>query len=264
MDLGLDGKVVVITGAGSGIGLAIAGAFAAEGARVVAGDRAPAALGQITSRYPVVSLTLDLADPAGPAELVGRAVSDYGRVDVLINNVGIAPYRDGFLTVSDEDWLALLNINFLCMVRACRAAIPPMVAHGGGAIVSIASDAGRQPDPFFVDYAVSKAAVLSLSKSLSMEYGAAGIRVNCVSPGPTRTPALAGPGMFADSLAAELGVSRDEAIEHFAKVMRKLPLGRINEPHEVASVVLFLASSAAAAQVTGSDYAVNAGSIVSA
>ena len=264
MELGLDGAVVIITGAGSGIGLATARAFAAEGARVVAGDREPAALGQIAARNPVLAVTLDLADPAAPQQLVSRAVAEHGQVDVLVNNVGIAPYRDGFLTVTDEDWAAVLNINFLCMVRSCRAAIPHMMRQGRGAIVSIASDAGRQPDPFFVDYAVSKASVLSLSKSLSIEYGPHGIRVNCVSPGPTRTPALAGPGAFADSLAAELGVTRDEAIEHFAKVMRKLPLGKIGEPEDVAQLVLFLASPGAAAQVTGADYTVNGGSIVSA
>jgi NAD(P)-dependent dehydrogenase (short-subunit alcohol dehydrogenase family) len=261
MDLGLDGKVVVITGAGSGIGLATARAFAGEGARLVAADREPAALKEIAASHPVTALTLDLADPAAPAQLIDQAMAEHGRIDVLVNNVGVAPYRDGFLTVSDEDWTALLNINFLCMVRSCRAVIPHMLEQGSGAIVSIASDAGRQPDPFFVDYAVSKASVLSLSKSLSMEYGPQ-IRVNCVSPGPTRTPALAGPGAFADSLAAELGVSREEAIEHFAKVMRKLPLGKIGEPEDVANVVLFLASSSAAAQVTGSDYTVNGGSIV--
>jgi NAD(P)-dependent dehydrogenase (short-subunit alcohol dehydrogenase family) len=256
MDYGLDGKVAVITGAGAGIGLATAAAFAAGGARVVAGDLAPGGLPGLPGQVTVI--TGDLASASGPARLADAALSEHGRVDVLVNNLGIAPVRTGFLEVTDGDWHRTLEVNLLSMIRASRAVIPAMASQGGGCIISIASDTGRQPDPFFVDYALSKAAMLSLSKTLSKEFGPAGIRVNTVSPGPTRTPALA---EFIGGLSRDLGVSPEEGLDHFARVMRRLPLGRVNEPQDVAAVVLFLASDAAR-QVTGADYTVNAGSTI--
>ena len=256
MDYGLAGKVVVITGAGSGIGLATAQAFVTEGASVVAGDLQPGGLAQLAGPGRVTVVTVDLAAAEGPATLVGTALRVYGRVDVLVNNVGIAPYRQGFLDVTDEDWRATLDVNVLSMVRACRAVIPSMIEHGSGIIVSLASDAGRQPDPFFTDYALSKAAILSLSKTLSIEFGPRGIRVNTVSPGPTHTPAL---DAFISRLSRDLSVPPDQGLDHFARVMRRLALGRVNAPEDVAAVILFLASDQSR-QVTGADYTVNAGS----
>ena len=112
---------------------------------------------------------------------------------------------------------------------------------------------------FFVDYCVSKAAVLMLAKTLASEFGPFGIRSNCVSPGPTLTPLWTRPGGFAHSIAAELGIDDiGEAMDHFAKQVRKLPTGRLGQPEEVAAAVLFLASDQAS-QVTGSDYHVDGG-----
>lgn len=259
MDYGLADKVVVVSGAGSGIGRATTEAFLLSGALVVAGDIQPAALRGLSGSEHAAALhvvEVDLASAEGPSALVQSALALHGHVDVLINNVGVAPYRESFLDVSDEDWLGTLTLNVLAAVRASRAVLPGMVEQRRGAIVSIASDAGRQPDPFFVDYALSKAAILSLSKSLSIEFGPFGIRSNSVSPGPTLTPALE---PFLSSLGRDLGMPRDEALEHFATVMRRLPLGRLNTAEDVASVVLFLASDQAR-QVTGADYSVNAGS----
>jgi NAD(P)-dependent dehydrogenase (short-subunit alcohol dehydrogenase family) len=256
MDLGLAGKVVIVTGAASGIGLATAQAFVGEGATVVAGDLQPVTLPDVATAGTVLPVTVDLAEHDGPAALVDRALAACGRVDVLVNNVGMAPVRESFLGVSDQDWQRTLSINFLSMVRATRAVLPAMLEQGGGAIISIASDTARQPDPFFVDYAASKAAMVSLSKALSIEFGPRGIRVNTVSPGPTHTPAF---GTFITRLSTELGVPPAEGLAHFATVMRRLPLGRVNQPPDVAAVVLFLASDLAR-QVTGADYTVNAGS----
>lgn len=256
MESGLRDKVVVISGAGAGIGLAVASAFAREGARVVAGDLRPDALAGVPGGYPVTPVAVDLSEPGGPARLVDAAIGAHGWVDILVNNVGIAPYRRSFLDVTDDNWRALLDINLFSMVRAARAAIPSMISRGGGVVISISSDAGRQPEPFFVDYALSKAAVLSLSKALSIEFGPYGIRCNTVSPGPTLTPAFES---FIATLAGQLGLSPADALEHFASVMRRLPLGRVNAPEDVAEVVLFLASDRAR-QVTGADYTVNAGS----
>ena len=261
MDLGLADKVVVITGAGSGIGLATARAFLEEGAFVVGGDNDAAAVEAIAALGPrAAAVHADLGSAGGPAALVQAALAAHGRVDVLVNNVGIAPYRDGFLAVDDEGWRTVLDVNFMSAVRASRAALRAMVERGSGSIVSIASDAGRQPDVFFVDYSVSKAALLMLSKALANEFGPHGIRVNVVSPGPTRTPIWDRPGGFAESLAAQLGMDVESAITHFAREIRNLPLGRLGRPEDVAAAVLFVASDKAS-QVTGSEYCVNGGVI---
>jgi NAD(P)-dependent dehydrogenase (short-subunit alcohol dehydrogenase family) len=257
-DHGLAGRSVVVTGAASGIGEAIALQFAAEGADVVAGDRDASMLANVASHDNVTGCEVDLSSADGCETLIRTAVQANGTVDVLVNNVGIAPWRDSFLSTSDEDWNTVLGVNFFSMVRCSRAAIPHMVDQGRGAIVSIASDVGRAPDPFFVDYAVSKASILSLSKAISVEFGPKGIRSNVVSPGPTRTPLWDRPGGFAESLAADLNMETEAAIEHFAKEIRKLPLGKLGRPGDVANAVFFLASDLAQ-QVTGSEYCVNGG-----
>jgi NAD(P)-dependent dehydrogenase (short-subunit alcohol dehydrogenase family) len=261
MDLGLADRVVLVTGAGSGIGLATARLFLDEGAAVVAADLDPSAAADLSDR--VTPVAVDLATPSGAAAAVSGTIDEHGAIDVLVNNVGIFPFRESFLDVSDEDWAEVMNINFYAMLRACREAIPHMVAQGRGAIVSVASDVGRAPDRFFVDYSVSKASVLMLSKALSMEFGPRGIRSNCVSPGPTRTPAWDKPGGFADSLAEEYGLDKDAAIDHFAKEVRKLPLGKLGDPLDVARVIAFLASDVAK-HVTGADYTVDGGVVAAA
>lgn len=258
MELSLAGKVAVVTGAGSGIGLACTRLFVEEGARVLAADLDPSAAERIGAGGAVVAEVVDLSTAEGPARMVNAATKAFGRVDALVNNVGIFPFRESFLEVSDQDWQELMTINFYSMVRSCRAAIPHMIEQGGGSIVSIASDVGRAPDPFFVDYSVSKASVLILSKALSIEFGAKGVRSNCVSPGPTRTPAWDKPGGFAESLAAEYGLDKEAAVDHFAKNVRKMPLGRLGSPDDVAAAVVFL-SSDRAKHVTGSDYHVDGG-----
>ena len=253
METGLNSKVVVVTGANSGIGLACAKAFAAEGARVVGGDQSTSALSNVEGVLPV---ELDLLAATGPQTLVDRAVREFGTVDVLVNNLGGAKHRDSFLEVDDAAWQAMLDLNFTCGVRACRAALPVMVSQGRGAIVSIASDAGRQPDPFYVDYCVAKAAIISLIKSLSIEFGPKGIRANAVAPGPTLTPGLI--EFFAKSAAPKWGMTTEAAIDHFAKNIRKLPLGKLGEPEDVANMVVFLGSELAR-QITGSTFGVDGG-----
>ncbi len=172
MDLGLTGKVAVVTGAGKGIGLAVARALHAEGARVVAGSRT------VTPELAAVAdaVAVDLATPDGPARLVARAGD---RIDILVNNVGIAPPRPaGFLSVTDEMWAATWNLDLMAAVRAMRAALPVMVAAGGGAIVNVASVNARLPDPLVVDYSAAKAALVNVAKSVSKEFGGRGVRVN--------------------------------------------------------------------------------------
>jgi NAD(P)-dependent dehydrogenase (short-subunit alcohol dehydrogenase family) len=153
-----------------------------------------------------------------------------------------------------------MNLNFMTVVRFSRAVIPQMVEQGSGSIVSLASDVARQPDHFLVDYGVSKAAIAHLSKAISMEFGPRGIRSNAVAPGPTRTSLWDRPGGFVDYLASEYKMDRESAVEHFVKVTRNLPLGRMGQPEDVAAVITFL-SSALARQITGSVYCVDSGSM---
>lgn len=257
METGLRDTVVLVTGAGSGIGLATARSFLAEGARVVAADLDPTAAVDGVPDSRVIGVRVDLSRSGSAEAAVAAAIGRFGELGVLVNNVGVCPFRDGFLAVSDAEWLELIELNFLSMVRCTRAGIPHMRERGRGAIVNIASDAARVPAPFFVDYSVTKAAILTLSRALANEFATDGVRCNCVSPGPTRTPPFER-GAFFGELAEELGVSREEAIAAFVRDRRGMPLGRVGEPEDVAAVVVFLASDLAR-QVTGADYRVDGG-----
>lgn len=261
MKTGLEGKTAIVTGGGAGIGLATSKMLAAEGANVVVVDidvsEVVAPDGSLGALLPVVA---DLSEASAAATAVEAAMGNFGSIDVLVNNVGIAPTRDGFLSVTDEEWSRVLNLNFMTAVRFCRAVIPQMIDQGNGSIVSLASDVARQPDHFFPDYGVSKAGIAHLSKVISIEFGPMGIRSNAVAPGPTRTSLWDRPGGFADYLAGEYKMDRESAIDHFAKVTRNLPLGRIGLPEDVAAVIVFL-SSGLARQITGSVYCVDSGSM---
>jgi NAD(P)-dependent dehydrogenase (short-subunit alcohol dehydrogenase family) len=258
MDFHLQDKVVLVTGAGAGIGLAIAKAFIGEGAVVIGAEKDPENVEEL-NRIGATALELDMLDPDGGEKLAQAAIDAHGRIDVLVNNVGRYPIREGFLAVTDSDWRSTLDINFGTMVRATRAVLPHMVARESGSIVSIASEVARQPEPFIVDYSASKAAVLSASKAISIEFGPKGIRANCVSPGPIRVENWEAPGGYMDLLSEQHGLGREEALLHLANEVRRLPLGRVGLPENVAAVVCFLASDQAA-NVTGSEYAVNGGS----
>ncbi|MBF5028795.1 SDR family oxidoreductase [Micromonospora sp. ANENR4] len=246
------GRVAVVTGAGSGIGLAVARRLADEGAEVLSADLdVSACVG--------VPVTADLGTPAGVAAVVREVTSRYGGADVLVNNVALAPYRDAFTDIDDAAWQRTWDVNVMSCVRLCRALVPLMVERGGGSVVTIGSEAARHPKPHMLDYAVSKAALLSLAKGLALEYGSRGVRVNTVAPGPTRTATM---HAYLESVALRLGIDVSAAADHVVHELRRLPLGRMNEPEDVAEVVLFLAGDRAR-QVTGSEYAVDGGSTAS-
>lgn len=260
MSLEFQGKTVIVTGAGSGIGLATATRFVEEGAHVIAGDLDVSATSALSGPGRVTGIEIDLRND-GAERLTQAALDADGKIDALVCCAGIAPTREGLSATADRDVMNTFDVNVLGVLRCARAAVPHMAERGKGSVVAIASDFGRMPEPLFYDYCMSKAAVLSFMKSLSIEFGPQGVRANCVSPGATRTPIWEKPGGFIDLLAEMYGgMERDKVIDHFAKEHKKFALQRIGEPEEVAEVVLFL-SSDRASFVTGSDYWVNGGSM---
>jgi NAD(P)-dependent dehydrogenase (short-subunit alcohol dehydrogenase family) len=259
MDLGLRDQVAVVTGASKGIGLAVARAFAEEGAHVVAAARTTDGIEDVEGVTPVA---IDLADPGGPAELIRRTLDEHGRIDVLVNNVGGVRLRlDGFLALGDDDFQWALDLNFFTTLRATRAALVPMVDQGRGAIVNIASvNAFFQPDGATIDYGAAKAAVVNLTKSLAQEFGPSGIRVNAISPGPVETDLWLGEHGVAATVAAMTGVDADTARERVVAGIGGFATGRFTRPDEVAALAVMLASERIG-NVTGENVVIDGGLI---
>jgi NAD(P)-dependent dehydrogenase (short-subunit alcohol dehydrogenase family) len=227
-----EGRVCVVTGGGQGIGAAIADAFAAEGARLAILDR-DAEVGDATVRRlagrgaDARFYEVDVSDEPGVAAAAERVLADFGTLDVLVNNAGISRIGPS-MTFSLEDWTASLDVMatgvFLCSREFGRA----LEEEGGGAIVNISSINGLVAFPMRLAYSAAKAAVISMTKVLAVEWAPLGIRVNAVAPGITRT-ALA-------------QASFDRGLLDVEGCTRHTPLGRFAEPGEVADGVLYLAS----------------------
>jgi 3-oxoacyl-[acyl-carrier protein] reductase len=237
MDLGLEGKVAMVTGSSRGLGLASATALLTEGCRVVvcarSGERLAAAadaLRQLAGdETRVTSVVADLSTPHGAADVVSRAVEVYGGLDILINNVGLARGTT-IVDTSDAEWSEALDQTLFPAIRASRLAVPHMRRRGGGAIVMIASIWGRESGGRMTYNAV-KAAEISLAKSLAQQLARDNIRVNSVAPGSISFP---GGSWFKREQEDPVGIA--EFVE------RELPFGRFGRPEEVGSVVAFLAS----------------------
>jgi NAD(P)-dependent dehydrogenase (short-subunit alcohol dehydrogenase family) len=256
MDLQLTDKVAVVTGASKGIGLAVTQTLIAEHATVVAGARHLEALEHLSGVMPVA---VDLADADGPAQLVEQAIDRFGRVDILVNNVGaVHPRLDGFLRLSDEDFEASLQLNFFAALRATRAAVADMTTRGMGTIINVTSvNAFFEPDGATIDYGAAKAALLNVAKSLSQELGPKGIRVTSVSPGPVATDLWLGDGGMADTIGRANGAGAD-AVR--AAAIAGMPTGRFTTPQEVAVIVALLASPLMG-NVTGANWVIDGGLI---
>jgi 3-oxoacyl-[acyl-carrier protein] reductase len=257
VDLGLTDRVCVVTGSTAGIGLETARMLAVEGARVVVSGRDPERVDAArTDVGAALGVAGDLSRPEAPRELIARAEAELGRVDCLVNNVGLA-VQVGFDELTDADWEAMWQLNVMSYVRAIQAVLPGMRERGFGRIVNVSSTAGKRPSTSMPDYSVTKAAVLSLSRLVADLYAGDGILSNAVTPGPTASPAWLAEGGLADQAAARSGKSREEVL---AGVAKGRPLGRLAEPEEIAGVIVFLCSDRAG-YVTGSAWSADGGTV---
>ncbi|MBI3783255.1 MAG: SDR family oxidoreductase [Deltaproteobacteria bacterium] len=252
MNLNLTNKIALVTGASKGIGAAIALELAREGADVAICARGAKNLDQMARQLAglgrqVVAVPANLATAEGVQSVVEATLATFGRVDILINNVGGAPGPGGFLNLDDEHWLAAWNLNLMSAVRFSRALIPGMVERKWGRVINIASTSAREPDIVVVHYNSAKAGLVALSKSLANTYAKDGVIVNCVAPGLTRTPALelsAAKRLKEQGIDIE-GLTPDELVNRYYIPRRPLPVGRVGTPQDIAGMVAFLASERA-------------------
>ncbi len=257
MELGLSGKVAVVTGASRGIGLATVHALQREGAEVVVAARNP---GMEVIDTGAALVRADLTAPGAAQELVVAVESIHGRLDLLVNNLGggarlsLAP----FAQLDDADWADAWQTNLMSAVRVTRAALP-LLACNGGAVVNVSSIGARKPDGPPLAYNVAKAALTAFSHGAAAELAQSGVRINTVSPGPTRTAMWESESGLGGQLAAALGAPI-EAIVAGAPAQVGMVTGRLSEPEEVADLICYLLSERAG-NITGADYLIDGGAI---
>ena len=227
------GRVALVTGGASGIGLAAAGRLRAGGARVVTFDLDPSA-----------DIQGDVSRSADGAGAVAWVESEHGRLDVLVNSAGVPGESLHTVDVSDEEWRRVFAINADGSFYACRAAIPGMVSRGYGRIVLVASIAGKDGNPMAGAYSASKAAVIALTKAVGKDVAGTGVLVNCIAPAVIETPILEG-----------------LSSEHVDYMVSRIPLGRMGTAEEVAALVCWLASEECSFS-TGACYDISGGRAV--
>ena len=244
MDLGLKGKVVLVTGASRGIGRAIALAFAAEGCRLALASRTPEALAAVAQEVEALGAeahhwVTDITDPEQIEALVKSAYREWGRIDILVNNAGGALAK-AFEEVSDEEWEGIVNLNLYSTIRVSRAVLPAMKGQGGGQIINISALSGRVPRVGQIASNAAKAALINFTESLAAEVARHRIRVNAVCPAAVLTTRW-------QERVARYGKEQDLPFEQAMTELagKSIPLGRFGRPEEVASAVVFLASERA-------------------
>ncbi len=255
----LQGRVAIVTGGGRGIGRATALELARMGADVViaeldkpGGERTAGEVKALGRK--AFSLPTDVTSRADLATMVERARGELGRIDILVNNAGI--YRAASsLDVTEEHWDAIMNLNAKAVFFASQAVLPVMIAQKRGAIVSLASMAGKIGSKTNLPYNVSKAAVISMTKSLALAHATDGIRVNCVCPGFVETDMWSA---VAREQSALLKMTPEEFTRQRAA---QVPLGRMERPEDVAQVIGFLASDRSA-YMTGQALSVDGGLVM--
>jgi 3-oxoacyl-[acyl-carrier protein] reductase len=244
MDLGLKGKVALVTGGSKGIGKAVAHGLAEEGAKVaicargqIDLDRAVGDLAK-SAGSEVFAVAGDLTTESGVKKIVDATIAKFGRIDILVNNAGAAP-GGLLLDLTEEDWQQALQLKFMGYVRCAKAVIPHMIRQGGGRIVNVVGNDGVKPLGIELAPSAANAADLAMTTALAEQYGKHNILVNAVNPGPVRTERWDG---LVQGIAKARGLSFDEAQ---GRADRSMPLGRIATPEEVADVVVFVASERA-------------------
>ena len=244
MNLGLAGRICIVTGGSQGIGLETTRLMQSEGATVVTASRGDEGPGDL-------HVAADLTRPGEPERVVTAAIDRYGRVDCLVNNLGWAEIHR-FDELTEETWERSWQTNLMSAVRATQAALPGMRERGSGVIVNVSSTSAKRPSAGMPEYSVTKAAMLSFSRLVADLYSKEGIRCNAVTPGPTQTPAWMSDGGLADQQG-----SREDAL---AKSAAGRPIGRMAQPEEIAAVIVFLCSDRAS-YVTGAAWSVDGGTV---
>lgn len=247
----LNGKVAFITGAGRGIGRAIARKMALEGAAVVIAER-EAMAGQVAADalvadgYRVLAVPTDVTRESDVEQAITQSIDHFGRLDILVNNAGIT-FRYEATRMTEAEWHAAMDVDVKGVWLCCKHAIPHMQAQGGGAIVNIASVHARVTGPKYFPYGAAKAAVLGLTRSLALDYGPTNIRVNAICPGWVRSEAV-----------EEWIQSQPDPVAYEARILSFQPLRRIGTPDEVANLVTFVASDEAS-YLTGAELVIDGG-----
>lgn len=260
MDLGLDGRTVIITGASAGIGRASAELFADEGANLVLCARGidrlePLAASLRGRGVEVTPVSADVTDPASSDAIRDAALEATGRIDAVVHAAGGADNLH--IKKFDESvWLESYRLNTLGAIRLSHACIPTMREQQWGRIVTVASTAGRDPDPRFAAYGAAKAALMHATRALSRAYAKDGVLSNCVLPGLTRSESVL---KGYESAADHMGVSPEE-VERRMMELQPIAMGRTGEPEEVAAAVVFLCSEAAN-WITGAQLPVDGGTM---
>jgi NAD(P)-dependent dehydrogenase (short-subunit alcohol dehydrogenase family) len=249
MDLGLTGRVALVTGVSSGIGAATARIFVAEGMQVFGTSRTTP-----ESREGLAHAAIDMSTPDAGERAVAACVAQFGRIDVVVNNVGHGRIGRGFADESDAVWQQYWDLNFMSAVRTTRAALPALL-ESKGVVVNVSSVNGRLPESGIYSYSATKAAMNNLTVNLAREYAGRGVRVVGVAPGPVETPLWLGP-RGAAAQASALGAGDPDDI--VANTRSSIPIGRFSTADEVGALIAFLASPRAAS-ITGATVAIDGG-----
>ncbi|HKA38875.1 MAG TPA: SDR family oxidoreductase [Burkholderiales bacterium] len=252
MELGLKGRIAVVTGASDGIGRATALRFAREGADIAICARRQEPLDQAAAEIrkagaQVLALSADMSKKADIDRFIKAVIERFGRIDILVNNAGTSA-RGKFLEIEDDAWSADLELKVFGAIRCTRLAVPYMKKQGGGRIINITISSAKQPGAESYPTSVSRAAGLALTKALSKEYAASNILVNTVCIGKIKS------GQHVRRYTRE-GVSAED---YYRQTAKDIPLGRVGEAEEVANVIAFLASDAAS-YVTGTSVNLDGG-----
>ena len=244
----LTGKVALITGGSRGIGLAIAEAYAAAGAKVALASRQQAAVDEAADIIrrgggEALAVAAHTGDGAAVAALIERVIDHFDGIDILVNNAATNPYFGPFLSAEDSHWDKILDVNVKGYFRVAKACVPSMRARGGGKIINMASVAGLGPQPMMGVYCVSKAAVLMMTEVLASELAADNIQVNAIAPGFVKTK-------FSRVLWSTPAINE--------QLVKAVPQRRMAEPEELAGIAVYLAS-AASSFTTGATFVVDGG-----